>query len=96
MRPPNAWPIAWWPRHTPRIGIWPANSRISGTEMPASFGVHGPGEITICSGSHAAISVERDRVVAMHVDVGAELAQILDEVPGEAVVVVDHQQHGAT
>ena len=34
-----------------------ANTRLSGTEMPASAGVHGPGEITICSGSHAATSL---------------------------------------
>src|SRR6185312_1139020 len=37
--------------------------------------------------------VERDRIVAMHAHVGAKLAEILDEVVGEAVVVVDHQQH---
>src|SRR6185437_8796020 len=38
--------------------------------------------------------LERDRVVAVDVHVRAELAEILDQVVGEAVVVVDHQQHG--
>ena len=56
MRPPNAWPMLWCPRHTPRIGISPAKRWISGTEMPASFGVHGPGEMTMCAGASRAIS----------------------------------------
>ena len=56
MRPPNACPMAWWPRHTPRIGICPAKRWISGTEMPASLGVQGPGETTICEGAMAATS----------------------------------------
>jgi hypothetical protein len=29
---------------------------ITASEMPASLGVHGPGEITMCSGASAAIS----------------------------------------
>ena len=37
---------------------------------------------------------ERNRIVAMDVHIRTELAQILDEVVGEAVVVVDHQKHG--
>ena len=39
-------PIVWWPRHTPRIGISPRNRRMRSALTPASFGVHGPGEIT--------------------------------------------------
>src|SRR5262245_47498301 len=35
--------------------------------------------------------VERDRVVATDIDVGAELGKILHEVVGEGIVVVDHQ-----
>jgi hypothetical protein len=42
--PPNAWPIAWWPRQTPRIGAF--TRAIASRLMPASFGVHGPGETT--------------------------------------------------
>ena len=74
----------------------PAKRRISGTEMPASFGVHGPGEMTMCSRIQRLDVVERDLVVAHDLHVRAELAQVLDEVLGEAVVVVDHQQHDAT
>ena len=54
--PPNAWPIDWWPRHTPRIGILPAKRWIAGTEIPASVGVHGPGEITMCFGASRSTS----------------------------------------
>ena len=42
--------MLWWPRQTPRIGILPANSWIAATEMPASAGVQGPGEMTMRSG----------------------------------------------
>ena len=34
-----------------------------------------------------------DLVVARHLHLGPQFAQVLDEVEGEAVVVVDHQQH---
>src|SRR5260221_4485513 len=39
--------------------------------------------------------LERDRIVAIHIHVGTQFAEVLDEVVGEAVVVVDHQDHGA-
>ncbi|OHE84276.1 MAG: hypothetical protein A2190_13705 [Lysobacterales bacterium RIFOXYA1_FULL_69_10] len=51
--PPNACPRLWWPRHTPRIGVVAPSSRITSTDTPASFGVHGPGEITMRSGASA-------------------------------------------
>ena len=35
------------------------------------------------------------RIVAHHLDPGAQLHQIVDQVPGEAVVIVDDQDHGA-
>ena len=60
--------------------------------MPASFGVHGPGEITIAPGARARDRVDRDRVVALDADVRAELAEVLREVVGERVVVVDQQE----
>ena len=63
--------------------------------MPASFGVHGPGEMTMCSGLPRRHLFQRDRIVAVHVHVRAQLAEVLDEVVGEAVVVVDQQQHVA-
>jgi hypothetical protein len=39
--------------------------------------------------------VDGDFVVAKHLDLFAQLAEILHQVVGEAVVVVDHQQHVA-
>src|SRR5690606_24937053 len=39
--------------------------------------------------------VHRDLVVAHHAHVGRHLAQVLHEVPGEAVVVVQKQDHAA-
>ena len=39
--------MAWWPRQTPRSGtVGPAFS-ISSRQMPASLGVHGPGDSTM-------------------------------------------------
>jgi hypothetical protein len=66
---------------------------MAATEMPASAGEHGPGETTIWAGEGGDL-LDADLVVAEHPHVGAELAEILHEVVGEAVVVVDHQQHG--
>ena len=41
--------------------------------------------------------VDRERVVAVHDRLGAQLTQVLDEVVDEAVVVVDHEHaHGAS
>ena len=54
--PPYASPIAWCPRHTPRIGIVLPHRRITSTVMPASFGVHGPGESTMADGARSPIS----------------------------------------
>ncbi len=50
--PPKATASDWWPRHTPSVGM-PASGkrRMASTEMPASFGVHGPGETTMRSGA---------------------------------------------
>src|SRR5690606_21089430 len=36
---------------------------------------------------------EIDLVVADHAHVGAQFPEVLHEVPGEGIVVVDHQQH---
>src|SRR2546427_6308108 len=46
MSPPKAAPMLWWPRHTPRMGRRPAKCWMAATEMPASAGEQGPGEIT--------------------------------------------------
>src|SRR5439155_915431 len=45
--------MAWWPRQTPSSGTLPASARTSGTAIPASAGVHGPGEITATGGLSA-------------------------------------------
>ena len=69
--------------------------RITSTDTPASFGVHGPGETITRSGRRAEQVVRRLDVVAHDLDLRAELAQVLDEVVGERVVVVDHEHvHG--
>ncbi len=62
--------------------------------MPASLGVQGPGEITMCDGARVGDLRGRDLVVAHDANVLPHLAQVLDQVVGEGVVVVDHQQHG--
>ena len=93
--PPKAWPIAWWPRHTPRIGTRPAKRRITSSETPASFGVQGPGESTMRSGASASISSTDISSLRTTFTSCAQLAQVLHQVVGERVVVVDHQEHGS-
>ena len=69
-----------------------ASGRSAGStsiETPASSGRPGPGEITMRDGASAAISSSVICVVAAHRDLGAELAEVLREVEGERVVVVD-------
>ena len=63
--------------------------------MPASCGVHGPGEITMRSGWSSSISLTRDLVVAAHHDLFAQFAQVLHQVVGERVVVVENEDHGS-
>ena len=50
-----------------------------------------PGETTTRAGPRASSSSTRRGVVAHHLGLGAQLAQVLDEVEGERVVVVDHE-----
>lgn len=45
--------MVWSPRHTPKIGISEPSSRTTSRQMPASFGVQGPGESTSASGARA-------------------------------------------
>ena len=35
----------------------------------------------------------RNRIVADNLDLGAQLHQIMDQVPGEAVIIVDNEDH---
>ena len=68
-----------------------AKRRAASTDTPASTGRHGPGEITSRSGAALEQLVDRRGVVAHDLGLRAQLTQVLDEVVGEAVVVVDHQ-----
>jgi len=44
--PPKYWPMDWWPRHTPSNGFpAAAQAPTKSSEMPASLGVQGPGEM---------------------------------------------------
>ena len=71
----------------------PAAARTSGSVMPARSGSQGPGEITIASGAQGDRVLHRQRVVAVDDRLGPQLAQIVDEIVGEAVVVIDQEQH---
>ena len=65
--------------------------------MPASLGVHGPGEMISCAGLQREDFVDRDLVVAIDANLERriDLAQPLHEVVGERIVVVDELDHGA-
>ena len=92
--PPKCWPIAWWPRQTPSSGRRAsAQAATRSSEIPASSGVPGPGEIRIASAPLASASAGAQRVVALDPDLGPDLPQIMDEVPGEAVIIVDDEDH---
>ena len=92
-RPPNAAPIAWWPRHTPSTGTASPKRRMTSSVSPASSGRPGPGEITTCVGCIAAISSIGHLVVPPHRDRRPELAQVLHQVVGERVVVIENEDH---
>ena len=46
--------------------------------------------------AHFGDLLKTDFVVAEHLDLRAQLAEILHHVPGEGIVIVEHQQHGCT
>ena len=66
--------------------------RIASTEMPAWSGVPGPGEITMRSGAAPPRPATSIASLRRDLHLGAQLAQVLDQVVGEAVVVVDHER----
>ncbi len=65
--------------------------------MPASVGVHGPGEMITRSGAAFDDLVDRDLIVAknLNVQTGIDLAQPLHEVVGKRIVVIDDDDHVA-
>ena len=71
-----------------------AKLRIASTETPASAGVQGPGETTTRPGCAIHQIGGGRRVVAHHVHLGPQLTQVLHEVVGEGVVVVDDEDLG--
>ncbi len=91
--PPHAWTSAWWPRQTPSVGI-PAcgKRRTASSEIPASSGCTGRARRSrghsraASSSSTVARSLRTTSIVG-----AAELAEVLDEVVGEAVVVVEDE-----
>ena len=72
-----------------RAGLGEGADRLA--EIPASAGVQGPGETTRRSAPRSSSSSTVGLVVADDLDLGAELAQVLDQVVGEGVVVVDDE-----
>ena len=46
----------WWPRQTPSSGMLGPNRSTTALEIPASLGVHGPGEMINRVGRMASIS----------------------------------------
>ena len=65
--------------------------------MPASFGVQGPGEMTIASGSIATTSSTVILSLRRTASFAPSSPRIMDEVVGEAVVVIDDEDgHGPT
>ena len=72
-----------------------AGARGSRASRPRPRGGPGPGEIDEVRRRERLRLVGRDRVVAAHDDLGAELAEQVREVVGERVVVVDQQDHRA-
>ena len=53
----------------------------------------GPGEITMPSRPQRQRLLGAQRIVAPHLDLGAQLAQVVEQVVGEAVVVIEQEQH---
>ena len=68
---------------------------IRSRQMPASFGVQGPGDKHDRVGPARHDFVRGHLVVATHRHLRAQPTQIMDQVEGEAVVIVDQDDHGA-
>ena len=62
--------------------------------MPACSGRPGPGESRMASAPSSMASSTAERIVAVDDRLGAQLAEVLDEVEDERVVVVDHEDPG--
>ena len=99
ISPPKAWPMHWCPRHTPSSGISPASCRDGLQAHPAVLGASRPGRDEHGVGPLGPDARHVDGVVAEHHGLGPQLAQLLDQVVDEGVVVVedeDPRSHGPT
>lgn len=61
---------------------------------PGLIGIAGSGGQQDASRVHAHGLLNGDRIIAHHVHVDVKFAQIMNEIVGKAVVVIDEQQHG--
>ena len=91
--PPKASPIAWWPRQTPRIGIFAAACRDQIEADAGLLGRAGAGRQHDGVGVGGDHGAARHLVVAMHLDLRPQLTEIVHQVEGEAVVIVDQADH---
>ena len=71
-----------------------ANAPIAAQMMPGILRATGSGRQQHRVGTTVERLVDGELVVAHHLGLGAELAEVLDEVVDEAVVAVDHQDAG--
>ncbi len=92
-------PSAWWPRQTPSTGVpspgesrgWPPRTRPPRRRARPGRHDHPPPR------ARSTQLVDRGGVIAHHLKLSPKLAQVLDEVVGEGVVVVDQQDsHGSS
>src|SRR3954447_8755847 len=87
----------WWPRQTPSTGSLGPNRLMMSLETPPSRGVQGPGEMTMCVGLRAstwsAVTLSL-RKTSIFSEAPPTFAELLHEVVGERIVVVDQDEHG--
>ena len=100
---PKAAPSAWWPRQTPKIGTFAppeepsaAKCWISAMEMPASWGGAGAGGDEDVARMQCLDLRRGELVVAADGELRAELPEVLDQVVGEGIIVVEDEDHAAT
>ena len=72
----------------------PAPCASSSRQMPASFGVHGPGDRITAFGFFFSASRDAERIIAHDFGAHAEILDVMDEVVDEAVVIIDDEDHG--
>ena len=92
-RPPKAAPIAWCPRQTPSTGTLPENFFTTAIVIPASSGVHGPGESRMRSGFQAFQFLDGYLVIAANYHFRTQFSQVLDQVVGKGIVVIQDKNH---